>query len=142
MREIRPYKAVLGAKRSLDNGGRFFNLFTRSGDDVVGSAELAKAAGVYSTGTKAFLYFEMALMKLPPEEKAEVVLRLSPDLRARYEANRPRILAPPSVESEGQAGAPTIVSGYPVFVEDRTRFAGFISTGSTGSDTDPHLRSV
>jgi hypothetical protein len=50
MREIRPYKTVRGATRALDNGGRFFNLFAKAGDDIVDSAELAKAAGVYSTG--------------------------------------------------------------------------------------------
>jgi len=65
-------------------------------------------------------------MDLPAEERSKVVARLSPDLRLRYEANRPRILAPSTVESKGQAGVPTIVSGYPVFVEDNTQFAGFI----------------
>jgi hypothetical protein len=125
MREIRPYKTVRGATRALDNGGRFFNLFAKAGDDIVDSAELAKAAGVYSTGMRAFLYFEMALMELPPVERAEVVSRLSPDVELRYQANRPKILAPSSVESKGQAGTPTIVTGYPVFVEDRTQFTGF-----------------
>ena len=43
MREIRPYKTVRGATRALDNGGRFFNLFAKAGDDIVDSAELAKA---------------------------------------------------------------------------------------------------
>ena len=126
MREIRPYRTVRGARQALDNGGRFFNLFARSGDDRVDSAELARAAGVYSTGMRAFLYFEMALMELPPVERYEVVSRLSPDLEPRYQANRPKILAPSSVESEGQAGTPTIVAGYPMFVEDRTQFTGFI----------------
>jgi hypothetical protein len=30
------------------------------------------------------------------------------------------------VEAQGQAGKPAIVTGYPVFVEDRTQFTGFI----------------
>jgi hypothetical protein len=30
------------------------------------------------------------------------------------------------VESQGNAGEMTIVSGYPVFVEDKTQFTGFI----------------
>jgi hypothetical protein len=126
MREVRPYRTVQGAKRALDNGGRFFNVFAQSGDDRVDSAELARAAGVYSTGMRAFLYFEMALMELPSADRPKVVSRLSPDLESRYQANRSKILIPSSVESEGQAGIPAIVTGYSMFVEDRTQFAGFI----------------
>jgi len=126
MREIRPYKTVWGARKALDNGGRFFNLFARADDDVVDSAELAKAAGAFSSGMKALLYFEMALMGLSPDERAEVTGLFSPELRTRYAAQRPRILAPSGVESEGQAGVPAIVSGYPVFVENRSEFLGFI----------------
>ncbi len=126
MREIIPYRTARGAARALDNGGRFYNLFAKSSDDRVDPAELARAAGIHSAGVNAFLYFELALMDLPVEERSEIVARLSPGLRLRYEANRPRILAPSTVESKGQAGVPTIVSGYPVFVEDKTQFVGFI----------------
>ena len=77
MREIKLYKTLIGAQRSLDNGGRFYNVFARSGDDIVDPAELAKAAGVHSAGMKAFLHFEMAMMDLPPEQKDEIVARLS-----------------------------------------------------------------
>ena len=126
MRELRPYKTVTGAKRSLDNGGRIYNLLARSGDEVLDASELARAAGVYSTGTKSFLYFEMALLDLPGEERREVVASLSPDTLEQYEAHRSRNLKPSNVESQGQAGKPVIVSGYPVFVEDRTQFTGYI----------------
>jgi hypothetical protein len=30
MRELQPYKTLLGAQRALDNGGRFYNMFARS----------------------------------------------------------------------------------------------------------------
>lgn len=67
MREIMPYKTLSGARKALDNGGRFYNLFAKAGDNVVESGELARAAGIHSTDTKALLYFEMALMALPLE---------------------------------------------------------------------------
>ena len=126
MRQLSPYRTVQGAKRALDNGGRFYNLFTRAGDNVVEGVELARAAGVYSSDAMAFLYFEMALMELPPEEKAEVLALLAPDLRAQLEAKRPAVLPPSRVEPEGRAGVPTIVTGYPRFVEDKTELKGFI----------------
>jgi hypothetical protein len=80
MREIKPYQTFRGAQRALDNGGRFYNVFARSGDDILEPAELARAAGVYSSDTKVFLHFEMGIMGLPQEEQEEIVSRLSPDL--------------------------------------------------------------
>jgi hypothetical protein len=121
-----PYRTARGALKALDNGGRFFNLFAHAGDEVVDAVELARAAGVFSSGIEAFLHFDMALMDLAPEERGQVVAALAPDLLARYTAERPTILAPSAVEAQGRAGSPTIVTGYPVFVEDRTEFRGFV----------------
>jgi hypothetical protein len=126
MREIKPYKTFRGALRALDNGGRFYNLFARSGDDLVEPAELARTAGVYSSDTRALLHFEMGIMGLPPKEREQVVSSLSAQLQDKYLAERPRILSPTEVEEKGQAGEAAIVSGYPVFVEDRSQFTGFI----------------
>ena len=126
MRELRPFRTLKGALNALDNGGRFYNLFTQAGDEVVDTAELARAAGVFSSGTMAFLHFEMALMDLPPDERGQIVASLAPDLMAKYAVELPTVLAPSVVETRGQAGTPTIVTGYPVFVENRTEFRGFI----------------
>jgi hypothetical protein len=126
MREIKPYQTFHGAQRALDNGGRFYNLFARSGDDILEPAELARAAGVYSSDAKAFLHFEMGILGLPPEEQEKIVSRLSPELHEKYLEQRPSTLHPSAVESQGQAGEATIVSGYPVFVEDKSQFTGFI----------------
>lgn len=126
MRELIPYKTLNGAQRALDNGGRIYNLLSRSGDDIVDPAELAKAAGVHSSGGKAFLHFEMSMLDLSAEQRKEIVARLSPDLAKKYSQQRPTTLAPSAVETQGKAGVTTIVSGYPVFVEDRSQFKGFI----------------
>ena len=133
MREIRPYATVRGAQLALDNGGRFFNLFTKASDEIIDAAELARAAGVYASGHQAFLYFEMATIELADEDVARVTSLLSADLEQKYAQHRPQVLLPSAVEAQGRAGRPAIVTGYPVFVEDRTQFAGFvmISTGKT-----------
>jgi len=126
VRQLSTYKTVQGAKRALDNGGRFFNLWTKAGDNVVEGAELARAAGVYSSDAIAFLHFEMALMDLPAEQKTEVLSLLAPELRTQLEAKRPRVLQPSLVEAEGTVGTPAIVTGYPRFVEDKSQLKGFI----------------
>ena len=99
MRELVPYKTLRGAQKALDNGGRFFNLFSAAADNVVDPSELAKASGSLSLGTKAFLFFEMALLDLPPEERAETTALLSPDLRKRFENERPSSLLPYEISS-------------------------------------------
>ena len=126
MREIRPYQTALGARKALDNGGRFYNLFARANDSVVESAELARAAGSTSADTRAYLYIEMALMHLNPAERAEGVTLLSPRLRQRYEARRPQLLKPSAVKQAGEVGTPAVITGYPVHVEHTSQFEGFI----------------
>lgn len=128
MRQIKPYQTVWGARRALDNGGRFYNLWTQAGDNVVDTGELARAAGVYSSDMRAFLHFEMALTDLPEQQKAEVRSLLSPGLKNRLQKSRPRVLKPSMVESDGAAGVPAIVTGHPSFVEDRSQLQGFIVT--------------
>lgn len=126
MRKIVPYKTKLGALRALDNGGRFFNLFANAEDNVIEPPELTKATGSLSLGTKTFLHFEMALLELPPGQQAETTTLLSPGLRNKYIDRRPRSMTPSRVESEGKEGMPAIVSGFPVFVENKSQFRGFI----------------
>jgi hypothetical protein len=126
VRQIKPYQTAWGARRALDNGGRFYNLWTQAGDNVIDAGELARAAGVHSPDVKAFLHFEMALTDLAEAQKAEVRSLLSPALQNRLQRSRPRVLDPSAVESEGAAGVPAIVTGYPSFVEDRTQLQAFI----------------
>ena len=126
MQQLRPYRTVQGAKRALDNGGRFYNLRTRAGDNIVDGVELARAAGAPSSSPIAFLHLEMALMDLPAEQKAEVLSLLAPDLKVQLEAKRPRVLQPSLVQSEGAVGVPAVVTGYPSFVEDRAQLQGFM----------------
>lgn len=126
MRELQPYKTLHGARRALDNGGRFYNMFAKSGDQVIDHSELVRAAGVCSTGAKAILHFEMGLMDLSPEHRDEIVASLSPELLEKYQAHKPASYSPSMVEAQGSSGEMAIVSGYPVFVEDKTQFTGFV----------------
>ena len=126
MRELKPYRTGNGLQKALDNGGRFYNFFSKSQDKIVTRGELAKAAGVFSASTQAFLFLEMMQQELPTEERRSVLQLLDSDLRTDYRRHRPIILSPSKVEAEGVAGRSVIVAGYPRFVENRTEFSGFI----------------
>ena len=49
MQDVIPYTNYAGAPEALDNGGRFYNIFTKAEDDEVSLAELAKGAAIANT---------------------------------------------------------------------------------------------
>lgn len=139
MRELKPYRTTHGLQTALDNGGRFYNFFSTSQDNIVTRGELAKAAGVFSAGTQAFLSLEMMQQELPEGERQSVLQLLETDLQQDYQRQRPVILLPSKVEGQGVAGRSVIVTGFPRFVENKAQFSGFImipiSTGKTTTFT-------
>ena len=46
MKKIEPYKSIDEATLSLDNGGRFYNVLTKSDDGIISTSELGKVAGI------------------------------------------------------------------------------------------------
>jgi len=121
MREIKPYKTLQGAKASLDNGGRFFNLLTRAGDDRINNVELAKAAGVFLCESHAFVFLEMSLRDLPDSQRVQVLSLLERKLASRFKVHGPRSLSPSAANLEGQPGTLAVVEGFPHFVSDQVQ---------------------
>jgi hypothetical protein len=126
MRELKPYQTMQGLRTAIDNGGRFYNLFSEANDQVLTREELAKAAGVFTAGVNAFLFFEMAQQGLTPDDRQAILSLFDSDLRKNYQRYRPLTLLPSVVEKEGIAGKSSIVTGFPKFVENRTQLKGFI----------------
>ncbi|MGI8979649.1 MAG: hypothetical protein ACR2FY_10510 [Pirellulaceae bacterium] len=131
MREIKPYKTLQGAKASLDNGGRFFNLLTRAGDDRITNVELAKAAGVFLCESHAFVFLDMSLRDLPDSQRLQVLSLLERKLAGRYQKHGPRSLSASAANLEGQPGTLAVVEGYPQFVADQVqKRMSFIMVGT------------
>jgi len=135
MQKIIPYRDYAGALEALDNGGRFYNIFTHAKDDEVSLAELAKVAGVFSDKQKMFLFYEMAIRELGESHKQSLLDHLSEDLQAAFKEHRPQNLLPSEADRRGVASKSAILTGYPRFVTDKTVFNGFIlvpiSTGKS-----------
>ena len=126
MQDVIPYKSYAGALEALDNGGRFYNIFTKSKDDEVSPVELAKVAGVFSDKQKMFLFYEMAIRDLGVGDRQSLYENLSESLQAAYEQHKPQELLPSEADSKGIASKAAILTGYPHFVEDKSIFSGFI----------------
>jgi hypothetical protein len=123
MRELKPYRTVAGAKASLDNGGRFYNLLAMADDNRISKAELNKAAGVFRSEQQAFLFLHMALVDLAESQRAEVVSLLDPPLAKRFKSHGPRRLKASEMTSESKAGQLVVVEGYPRFDNRQTQRA-------------------
>ena len=132
MRELKPYRTMNGLRTAIDNGGRFYNLFASADDHVVSRGELAKAAGVFTAGTRAFLFLERETQELSSADRQATIDLLDSGLRKRYRRYRPQTLLPSAVEKDCSADQSVIVTGYPRFVGGR-KFSGFIliPTGKT-----------
>lgn len=126
MRKVVPFKTVSGALRSLDNGGRFYNMLTKAGDGSITDAELRKAAGVSSGRDQALLYLELALSDLEAAGQHEVVSHLSDDVRLQLHDRRPQRVAISRFETAVSAALPVVVEGFPRFLEDKTELQAFI----------------
>ena len=126
MQIITPYKTLPDALATLDNGGRFYNIFTNEKDGKIDSSELARVAGVFSDRQRMFLYLDTALCHLPAEEAAEVIGALSGRLRKQYENQKPIPITPAELDRVGRAGISAMVSGVPQFVESNAVANGFV----------------
>lgn len=129
MSEIKPYRDLDQAMEVLDNGGHFRNLLAEAGDEVIDAAELAKAAGVISCGSSAFLYLEMALAALSEQDRLAVLALLAPELKPQVEKERPERAALEEMRTLG-AGRSIIIEGTPVFTNAISEAAGYLKLPS------------
>ena len=118
MREIKPYKTLQGAKAALDNGGRFFNLYARAGDDRITSDELTKAAGAFLNESLAYLFLDMALKDLAESQRQQVVSMLTPQVAARYRKRGPASISASQAAGKSKPGDLVIIEGSPAYVVD------------------------
>jgi hypothetical protein len=126
MKELKPFTTLGPIKKALDNGGRFYNFFDAAEDEVVSRGELAKAAGVFTAGIKAFLFLEMTKQDLGDKEQETVLSLLDTKLRREFTKKKPSSIAPSKVDTEHKAGEPIILTGYAMEIRTQSQFTGFI----------------
>ena len=125
MEKIIPFRNVKEATNALDNGGRFYNMFTSANDGKITSAELAKAAGVFSN-KQMWLYFEMSTTMLSSQAKNSIIQQLSEGLQADYLDQNILYLLPSQVKSEANASQSVIVTGIPKLIDAKSDLTAFI----------------
>lgn len=125
MKKITPYQTVEEALETLDNGGRFYNLFTKANDGNISTAELAKVAGVFNDSQQMTLFLEMSISKFSETEKQTILDTLSDNLLEKYQVNKSKLSDLTSVKS-AKPSSSFLISGTLQFVKAKEEFTGFI----------------
>ena len=126
MKKIEPYKNINEATLSLDNGGRFYNVLTKSNDGIISTSELGKVAGIFNDKQKMILFLDLAISNFDLNAKAKIVDSLDDSLRSTYQKYRAQELLPSEANDKGILSSNSIITGFPKKIESKSDFNGFI----------------
>lgn len=125
MKRVTPYRSFDAANRSLDNGGRLWNVFTQAGDRVITRAEISKAGGG-GGWANALLFFDLMTSRLSAGEREELLHRLAPKLRRRWRQQGPELVSPKRLDALDDVKRPYLVEGRARRVAEKSLTTGFI----------------
>jgi len=126
MKQLMPFNNITDAISNLDNGGRFYDVFSKSNDGEISKAELGKLAGVFNDKQKMILFLDLSMSNFDTTAKSKIISSLSQDLQQIYNKHKADILLPSEASIKGQLANNTIVTGIPKLIDSRTDFNGFI----------------
>lgn len=112
--------------KSLDNGGRFFNIFTKANDGMITGSELSKVGGFGQSDQKLMLFLQMSISKLDDMDKAKIVSKLKGDLKGKYKKFLAQELLPSEMQSKKDISSNFILTGIPKLKESKSDISGFI----------------
>lgn len=120
----------------MDNGGRFYNVLTKSSDGTISQAELGKVAGRFTDKQKMVLFFDLATSALAIEEKKELISQLDDALKAAYKKHKTVAMSVSEANTTTAIGSNIIVNGIPTLIDAKSDFTGLIMVPiSTGNAT-------
>lgn len=133
MKQIIPYQNITEALGHLDNGGRFYNLFTKAEDGEINAAELSKVAGMFNEKQKLVLFLELSMAQLTKQDQVAIISKLDDKLRKDFLKYKAQELMASEAEERGMLAANVIITGVPKIKESKSEFKGVvlipISTG-------------
>ncbi|NPD46917.1 MULTISPECIES: hypothetical protein [unclassified Lentimicrobium] len=136
MKKLIPYQNINTALKSLDNGGRFYNILTKAEDGIISQAELGKVGGIFGSKQQSILFLEMSISALSEKEEAGVLSQLDDGLQKQYQKHKAQHLQASEANKKAQLSSNAIITGIPKLTDSKTDFMGFIMMPiSTGEVT-------
>ncbi len=137
MKQIIPYQNITEALATLDNGGRFYNLFAKAENGQITAAELTKVAGMFNERQKLVLFLELSMSKLPKYDQVDIISKLEDKLRRDFLKYKAQELMASEAQERGILVTNAIITGVPRVKESKSEFNGLvlmpISTGKAMS---------
>lgn len=127
MEQITLFKSASQAIDNLDNGGQFYNIFTKADDDLISQSEVSKVAGASLQKQKAVLFLNLAMSKLSAREQQEIEGRFDDKLSDNFQKYSPQSINSNAELESLDAGTGVIISGTPRKIEGEGIISGFIS---------------
>ncbi|UTW64522.1 hypothetical protein KFE98_10400 [bacterium SCSIO 12741] len=126
MKKIEPFKSREEALEVLDNGGRFYNLWTQAHDGVITPAELGKASGIFQDKQQMMLFLDMSLAQLSVEDKEAILSSLDESLQQTYTKFAVHDLNAENSADEVELSSLAKINGVPQMVDSKSMFEGFM----------------
>ena len=126
MKKIEPYKNINEATLSLDNGGRFYNVLTKSDDGIISTSELGKVAGLFIDKQKMVLFLDLAISNFDVNAKEKIDNSLDVSLRSTYEKYKSQEFLPSEAYDKGILSSNSIITGFPKKIDSKSDFNGVI----------------
>lgn len=126
MKKIEAYPNIEEAMRTLDNGGRFYNLLAKANNKIISQAELSKVAGLFNDKQKMMLFLELALTNLSTGMKSILLKKLTPDLYQSYQKYKPMYVLASEAEQKAELGRNTIITGVPKLIDTKNELHGMV----------------
>ncbi|MBQ4802451.1 hypothetical protein J8L88_06245 [Aquimarina sp. MMG015] len=126
MRKVTPYRNKDEAIKTLDNGGRFYNILTKADDGVISQSELGKVSGLFSDKQKMILFLDLATSNLSDKDREEIIVALSNELRSVYDQYAIKRLLVNEVMEKGELSTNIVITGVPKRIASKSDFNGFI----------------
>lgn len=126
MKKIESYIDVNDAISDLDNGGRFYNLFTHADDGIISQAELGKVGGLFNDKQKMMLFFELSVSNLGSAAKTEVLSKFDNSLQLNYQKYKAQELSASEANEVGVISSNAIITGIPKKIASKSEFNGYI----------------
>ena len=126
MKKIEPYNNAKDAIKSLDNGGRFYNVLTKADDGLISKSELGKVGGVFNDAQQMILFLEMSILKLDQSEKDSIISKLDSNLNKAYQKYKSQEILPSEANIKGIISSNVITTGIPKLIDSTSEFEGFL----------------
>lgn len=127
MEKIKIFESAAQAIDLLDNGGHFYNVFTRADDDMISRSEVDKFSGSGREKQKAVLYLDLALSDLTHSERMAVEGRFDDYLSEAFDRYKPETLGTGSTLDGIEVGSNVLLEGMPKRLEGRGHISGYIA---------------